>query len=347
MARKKAKIRNKKRFVAFIIVALVVLFALGALLYLNHLKEASGPLDPSSTQEISLSVPGGTSTEGIALALKEAGIIGDAGVFVRISQMDGYDGRFKAGQYQFSPSQSMKEIMELLVAGQDETLRFTIPEGYDIRRTAERLAEQSLVDKDAFLEEVEKGDFEYSFVSKLPDGPSRLEGYLFPETYEVFSNATEHEIIDKMLGQFDSVFTEEYYDRAEELGLSLNEVMTLASIIEREAVVQKDRPVIAGVFYNRLKSNMPLQSCATVQYILGEQKAVLSIADTKIDSPYNTYLNPGLPPGPICSPGQASIKAALWPEETDYYYFLAKGDGSHVFSKTFEEHKRNKAKYID
>ncbi|MDD4584146.1 MAG: endolytic transglycosylase MltG, partial [Eubacteriales bacterium] len=121
----------------------------------------------------------------------------------------------------------------------------------------------------------------------------------------------------------------------------------LASIIEREAVIPEDRPIIAGVFYNRLKKGMQLQSCATVQYILGEQKPVLSVADTKLESPYNTYLITGLPPGPICSPGIQSINAALWPENTDYLYFLAKGDGAHVFSKTYEEHLINKEKYID
>jgi UPF0755 protein len=129
--------------------------------------------------------------------------------------------------------------------------------------------------------------------------------------------------------------------------MSVRDIVTLASIIEREARIPEDRPVIASVFYNRLKINMPLQSCATVQYILGEQKPVLSIKDTQIESPYNTYLNPGLPPGPIASPGADSIKAALYPADTDYLYFLAKGDGSTVFSSTYDQFLKDKAKYID
>jgi UPF0755 protein len=149
-----------------------------------------------------------------------------------------------------------------------------------------------------------------------------------------------------MLYQFSKVFTEESKARARELGMSVRELITLASIIEREAQVSEDRPVIASVFYNRLKIGMPLQSCATVQYILGEQKPVLSIEDTRIESPYNTYLISGLPPGPIASPGAESIQAALYPADTKYLFFLAKGDGSHAFSETYEQFLRDKAKYI-
>jgi UPF0755 protein len=242
---------------------------------------------------------------------------------------------------------SMEEIMKILIAGKAETVRFTIPEGYDIKRTTEKLAGEGLINADVFAKEIESGQFDYRFLTDAPVGPNRLEGFLFPETYEIFANANEHDIIDKMLYQFDKVFTDEYYKRAEELGMSVREVITLASIIEREARVPEDRPIIASVFYNRMKIDMPLQSCATVQYILGEQKAVLSIKDTKIESPYNTYLHTGLPPGPIASPGADSIKAALYPAETDYLYFLAKGDGSHAFSSTYDQFLKDKAKYID
>jgi UPF0755 protein len=241
----------------------------------------------------------------------------------------------------------MEEIMELLLTGKADTLRFTIPEGYDIKRVTAKLAEEGLINQEAFLKEIESGQFDYEFLKDAPAGPDRLEGFLFPETYEIFATANEHDIIDKMLYQFNKVFTAEYYARAEELGMSVREVITLASIIEREARVPEDRPIIASVFYNRLTIDMPLQSCATVQYILGEQKPVLSIKDTQIESPYNTYQNLGLPPGPIASPGADSIKAALYPADTNYLYFLAKGDGSHAFSSTYEQFLRDKAKYID
>ncbi len=348
MGKKKSmRIKSKKRFLAAAFAAVALLLILSVLLYFNHLDQVAKPISPGSSEQIAVSIPNGTSTEGIGGILLEAGLIRDDDVFVLKAKIDNYDGKFKAGEYVFSPSMSMEEIMQSLVAGNDSTARFTIPEGYDIRKTTAKLAEESLIDTDAFQDELRNGDFDYRFLEDAPKGDNRLEGYLFPETYEVFTGASEHDIIDKMLSQFNIIFTDEYYARAKELDMDINEVITLASIIEREAVVEKDRPVIAGVFYNRLKAGMPLQSCATVQYILGEQKSVLSVADTKIESPYNTYLNAGLPPGPICSPGQASIKAALWPTDSDYLYFLAKGDGSHVFSKTYSEHLKNKAKYID
>ena len=348
MGKKKVmRIKNRKRFWSAVLAAVLLLSIFCALLYFNHLNSASKALDPGNTEQIVVNITNGTSTEQIGAILLKSGIIGDENVFVMKAKLDNNDGKFKAGNYRFSPSMSMDEIMALLLKGEEDTLRFTIPEGYDIKKTITVLSKDNLIDPDAFRNEISSGKFDYRFLSDLPSGENRLEGYLFPETYEVFANASEHAIIDKMLSQFNKVFTDKYYARAKELGMSVNEVITLASIIEREAAVESDRPVIAGVFYNRLKAGMPLQSCATVQYILGDQKAVLSIADTKIQSPYNTYLNKGLPPGPICSPGLASIKAALWPTKSDYLYFLAKGDGTHVFAKTYAEHLKNKAKYID
>ncbi len=339
--------RIKKRFVLFILVFILIIFVAGYLLVTSYLNKGSRALDPGNTEVITVTVPGGTTTEGIGDILEKNGIIADSGVFKLKSKLKEYDGKYKAGEYYLSPSMTMDQIMDIIISGNDRTLRFTIPEGYDIRRTAEALLSVSLINEEEFLREIESGDFDYRFLKDAPAGANRLEGYLFPETYEVYADASEHDIIDKMLSQFGKIFTEGHYKRAEELGMSINELITLASIIEREAVVSEDRPVISGVFHNRLKIGMKLQSCATVPYILGEQKPVLSTADTQIDSPYNTYIITGLPPAPICSPGLESINAALWPAETDYLYFLAKGDGSHVFAVTYEEHLRNKAKYID
>lgn len=348
MAKKKTlHIKSKKRFARFLAFLFLLIVLASGLLFLNHLNRAAQPVMPGATESVTIEVASGTTTGGIAELLFSAHLIQDTKVFEWKAKLDHLDGKFKAGVYSFSQAMSMEEIMQALVKGNDATLRFTIPEGYDIKKTTEALVADGLIDAEVFREEIEQGAFSYRFLEGAPAGSERLEGYLFPETYEIFSNADEHAILDKMLSQFDAVFTDEYYARAEELGMSINEVVTLASIIEREAAVEKDRPVISGVFYNRLEAGMALQSCATVQYILGDQKAVLSVADTQIESPYNTYQNQGLPPGPICSPGKASIEAALWPQDSDYLYFLAKGDGSHVFSKTYAEHLRNKAKYID
>ncbi|GAB1475369.1 endolytic transglycosylase MltG [Bacillota bacterium] len=341
------RIKSKRRFLSFIL-ALATVFVIALLMFFNSwLAGGSGPLLPGSTDLVSITIARGSVTKTIGQQLEATGLISDSLVFRVKSRLDGLDGKYQAGDYSLSPGMSMNEIMEMLLSGHSDTTRFTIPEGYDIRRTADTLESARLIDRSTFMRELAEGDFDYWFINDLGKGENRLEGYLFPETYEIYVTANEHDIIDKMLSQFNNVITDEHINRMKELGKDMNEVLVLASIIEREALVSEDRPVIAGVFLNRLKSGMPLQSCATVQYILGEQKPVLSTADTQTESPYNTYLHTGLPPTPICSPGIESINAALWPVDTDYLYFLAKGDGSHVFSKTYEEHLRNKAKYID
>jgi len=341
------RIKKKHRFILFILIVLLLIVLSGWVCLSVWISKESGPSEPGSTETVLITIPQGMSTKSIGELLASGDLISDALVFRLKSRLEGYDGKFKAGEYSLSSGMTMDEIMDLLLEGHRNTQRFTIPEGYDLKRTADKLEEQGLIDREAFFKEIREGDFDYWFIDGLKEGSSRLEGFLYPDTYEIYINAGEHDIIDKMLSQFSKVFNEDRINRMNELGMNLNEIITLASIIEREAVISEDRPVIAGVFLKRLDIGMPLQSCATVQYILGEQKPVLSTADTKIQSPYNTYVNKGLPPTPICSPGIESIDAALWPETTDYLFFLAKGDGSHVFSVTYEEHIRNKAKYID
>lgn len=338
---------KRRRLLIGSMVLIAIIIIILSVIFFQYIDCSSEPVDPNSTESITIIIPTGTGTAKIANILAEANLIQDSRVFRLQSKLGVYNKRYKAGEYTFSQSMSMEEIMKILFEGNSSTIRFTIPEGYDIKRTAEKLAAEGLIDPEVFAEEIEKGYFDYKFVEDAPAGPDRLEGYLFPETYEIFTTANEHDIIDKMLYQFSKVFTEESHDRAEELGMTVNEVVTLASIIEREARVPADRPVISSVFHNRLDIGMPLQSCATVQYILGEQKPVLSTKDTKIKSPYNTYIINGLPPGPIGSPGEDSIRAALYPDNTNYLYFLAKGDGSHVFSETYDQFLRDKAQYIN
>ena len=186
---------------------------------------------------------------------------------------------------------------------------------------------------------------EFPFLSNLNDGQS-LEGFLFPATYDVSPQEGEESIVRKMLSAFQARM-EKNFNEGSYNGLDLNQMITLASIIEREIKVDDERPIAASVFYNRMNQGMMLQSCATVQFILGERKPVLSVEETKIDSPYNTYINKGLPPTPIASPGMKSILAAINPAQTDYLFFVKTGeDGSHTFTKTFEEHKQMKKDMI-
>jgi UPF0755 protein len=341
------KIKNKKRFLLSLLLVFAMMVLIVSLLFSSYLNKSGEAMNPGDLTLVTITIPSGTSTTGIAEILKSENLIADSTLFQIRSKWEGNDGSYRAGEYELSAGMTMDEMMKIILSGRDSITRFTIPEGYDLSKTTLTLEAKGLIDAAAFQQELTSGEFDYRFVEELPKGENRLEGFLFPETYEIFTNTDEHDIIDKMLSQFDKMFTEERYSRVEELGMDLYDVIILASIIEREAVVSLDRPIISGVFQNRLKIGMPLQSCATVQYILGEQKPVLSEDDISIPNPYNTYLNTGLPPGPICSPGIESIDAVLWPAETDYLFFLAKGDGSHVFSITYDEHLRNKATYID
>jgi UPF0755 protein len=235
-----------------------------------------------------------------------------------------------------------KSIFEELQKGARDydVVKVTFPEGYNIKQMAKVLYDDGLItNEEKFISETQNGEFKYDFLKGIPGNrPNRLEGYLFPDTYEFKAGVTEHDIIDKMLGRFQEIYDSEI---AGNLGdRSLDELIIMASIVEREARVEAERPVIAAVFYNRLNIDMQLQSCATIQYALGYNKEKLLNKDLEIKSPYNTYTNSGLPVGPICSPGRNSLVAALEPADVDYLYFVLKaygGDGSHNFAKNYND----------
>ncbi len=340
--------KKSGKLIAILIMLIVIVLAIGigVNLYINSAKK---PLDPQATETVAIIIEPGLGTNAIGSILYENGIIKSADGFKLIAKLSGNDGKFKAGDYVLSASMSVDEIMGKLIVGNTSSIRFTIPEGLTIRETTKLLADKGMINEETFLQEIENGSFDYKFVEYLPAGANRLEGFLFPETYDVFATSMEHDILNRLLGQFDAVYKDEYYSRATELGYDLNQIITIASLIERETRVDSERAIVASVIYNRLNMGMALQIDATVQYALGEQKDRLSYKDTEIDSPYNTYKVPGLPPGPICSPGEASIKAALYPESTQYVYYVldAKMDGSHRFSKSYDEFLKNKNAYIN
>ena len=344
-----SKRRRKKKGNGLLIavISLIILIAIGVGGFSVIMGDADKALDPDSTAMMVVEIPSGSTTTRIGNILVEQGVIDSADSFKLQSKMQGMDGKYKAGEYTLSPAMTMTEIMEILVSGNVNTVRFTIPEGLRVDEVADKLAAEGLINRDLFLKEIESGEFNYKFLKDAPAGKLRLEGYLYPNTYDVFTTASEHDIIDRLLRQLDTVFTDEMYARAEELGMDLNEVMTIASLIERETMVDSERAKVASVIYNRLDIGMKLQIDATVQYALGESKQFLTYADLEVKSPYNTYQIEGLPPGPICSPGEASIKAALYPEDTDYIYYVlsAAKDGSHKFAKTGSEFLRYKQEY--
>ncbi len=339
---KKKELEKKKKNQSFIKRAIlgalvVVLVIAGGYFYADYVPGASGG-------EVVVTVAEGSGTASIARELKRSGLINSEGFFRVMSKLRGKDGKYNFGKFKLLKSAGYEEIFKTLTqAGQIvDAVKVTIPEGYEIYKIADLLESKGLIDKDKFYYLIDYGEFHYDFVDDIPFRENRLEGYLFPDTYN-FAPNDEQGIINEMLSQFDKVY-KKYEDRAKEMGMTMDEVITLASIVEREAMGDSDRKLVSSVFHNRIKStDYPyLQSCATVQYILKERKPVLSVADTKIDSPYNTYINKGLPIGPIASPGEEAIEATLYPEESDYLFFVLGADGKHHFSKTFDEHIKNK-----
>lgn len=347
MVRSNRRAKNRK-FRAPILGGIIVILLLVLVTGLFYVKGLDKPFDSTNKGYSSISIPMGTATQAIGSILAEEGIIKDSQRFKWYSKIHGYNGELQAGDYLLSPSMSMGEIMNLMKEGFAKASRFVIQEGLTIKQVAESLEKSELTTVDDFLHEVEHGNFNYKFMEFLPNGPSRLEGFLMPNTYDIPVGSGAHSIINVMLAQFDKVYKDEYYSRATELGYDLNQIITIASMIERETRVEAERKIVGSVIYNRLKISQALQIDATVQYALGEWKERLTFKDLEIESPYNTYRVPGLPIGPICSPGENSIIAALYPDTTDYYYYVldASLNGSHRFSNDYKTFLKNRDDYL-
>ena len=330
--------RNNKKFqliIASVVAAVVLLCVLLSVVF--------DVLGVGSNREKMVTVPKGAGLSAIAEVLEEEGIISYPSLFKLKVKSSGGEYVFQMGSHMLSNSMSYGEIIQKLTGPPDvafdESVKVLIPEGYEIRQIAEVLEEKGLADSEEFIRETEQGEFDYAFIDGIDRSENRLEGYLFPATYDIIPGESEHEIIDRMLKAFEIAVIPIYEQSGTEM--SLDEVITMASLIEREAANDSERGLVSSVFYNRIKADMTLSSCASVQYIIKERKPILSNSDIKIKSPYNTYINKGLPIGPIASPGEKSVRAALNPDETDYMYFVALMDGSkNVFSKTGEEHLR-------
>ena len=293
-------------------------------------------------REAKITVEQGQSAYSVISELKENGII-KSEIFMKLNyksavKKDGFS--IKSGTATFNSHMSYGEILNILSSDmRPEDFVLTIPEGYETVQIAAAVQKVCGISREEFLAEIADGDFDYPFITdSLPAGQARLEGYLFPDTYFIGREFSAHDIIDLMLARFEEAYTDEYAKQAENLGYTTHEIITLASIIEREC--SADHELVSSVFHNRLKSNefSYLESCATVIYVTKQPKDRLTYKDINVDSPYNTYLNKGLPPGPIASPGKTAINAALYPAQSDYFYFSADGNGKNSFSKTYEEH---------
>lgn len=269
-----------------------------------------------------------------AESLAAKGIIGSPALFRVYARVTGRDRGIKAGTYLLERGSSWNAALTALTEGRGLVYTVTIPEGWTIATMIPALAREVKVSEDSLQVAVADS----AMRDRLEVATPTLEGYLFPETYVFPDGVTAREIVRTMVRQFERRWKPEWNARLDSLGMTRHEIVTLASIIEKEARVADERPVISGVYHNRLKRGMLLQADPTIQYALGRHRARVLYRDLRVDSPYNTYRYPGLPPGPIASPGDASIEAALYPASVPYLYFVAHPDGHHEFRRTLREH---------
>jgi len=333
----------KKIWIVTIII--FALFLLGAAGLAGYVYWDLSTALASQEKEVVFRVSEGENIDIVTKNLNEKNLLRDTLLFPLYLKFTGKDKQIKTGIYSLSPSMNISQIAEALASGKTKEVWFTIPEGWTAKQIAEELAQKEIVTKDDFLNEVNSGKFDYAFLADKPEDKN-LEGYLFPDTYKVEVGSTAHQVIEKMLDNFQNKLNANMLATIKNNGLTVFQTVILASIIEKEARADADRRLVSGVFKNRLTLDMPLESCATLQYILGTTNSFLTYEETQMDNPYNTYKNMGLPPGPISNPGLESLRAAVYPKETDYLYFLSDKDGNLYFSETYWEHLAKREQYL-
>jgi len=317
---------------------------------------AMSPTPAPEPVSVSVSVAENEAVQDIADLLEERGVIDSAIQFRVLAELLGYDRILQAGEYQFDPDTPALEVVYRMRRGILSPLFVTVIEGWRLEEIADALDEQGIISREEFLEAVVAGDFDLDFDFLRRLGPATpLEGYLFPATYFYRRDDSAEDVIQQMLQAMARNFTEDLRNQALDQGVTMHAVLTLASIIEREAKVAEERPIMAQVFLKRLRLGISLEADPTVQYALADDpesvtkfgywKAQLTEDDLELDSPYNTYRAPGLPPTPIAAPRLDSIMAVIEPADTNYLYFVAKPDGSHAFAETLEEHQANIEEY--
>ena len=285
---------------------------------------------------VEVKVDRGESFTSVVNKLKDRGVIPNEKIFTLWARLLALDKKIHWGVYRFDLPIAPREVLDRMVLGRGLFHRITVPEGLALNEIADLLVREGATDEEKFLKEARSTEI----LSLLGLEPNGIEGYLFPDTYYFPVSATERDVLTAMVEQFQEIFTPKMERQAKKLGLSRHEVVTLASLVEKEAGVETERPLVSAVFHNRLKYNIPLQSDPTVIYGLEGFTGKLRRKDLQNPSPYNTYFIRGLPPGPICNPGLSSLLAALFPARVSYLYFVSKNDGTHFFSETIREHNR-------
>lgn len=349
-------VRRIVAWVTIIVIALVLFIGIFGAIYV---KSALQPVDSDSDQQIEVEIPLGSGITAISKILEEHGIIKDARIFKYYAKFKNQS-NFQAGNYTMTPSMTLDEILESLKTGKvyrEPLMAITIPEGLTLEQIGKIVEKHTKYTKEQFMDRVNSKEFIDYVMSTYPELVTDeilnenirypLEGYLFPATYAFYEeNVSLDDVILPMIEKTNSVINE-YKSLLAEREMSVHELLTIASLLEEEATAKTDRETIASVFYNRMEIGMPLQTDPSVLYALGGHKERVLYEDLEVQSPYNTYMNPGLPPGPIANAGVVSIEAALNPTDTEYLYFLADQDGNNHFAKTYEEHLQNKNLYIN
>lgn len=337
------------KWLALTILIVAVAGAASLALYARHLLQ---PMPPSE-QAVRITIQPGTGSQQIVAQLQQAGIIRSAKLFSYYLKYKNQGNKFQAGEYDLQPGITLDAIIDALNQGltvKEQGIKFTIPEGYTVKQIADKLQQQFGTDPAKFMAAVQQyrgfTAKSYAFIPVNLQITNRLEGYLFPETYEWSKDIQVEEMIDRMMLELDkklALLPDDWQQKMAERGQTFHQMMTIASLIEREVVLEEERPLVGGVIYHRLQKGMPLQIDATIQYLFDKPKDRLFEKDLQLESPYNTYLHAGLPPGPIASPSLSSIKSAIYPTSTNFLFYVTKKDGSkgHLFAETFEQHQQN------
>ncbi|MFH2061201.1 MAG: endolytic transglycosylase MltG [Pseudomonadota bacterium] len=333
----------KKRIPSFLIVVFFLLPLIagsGYFLFHQFSKFSKTPANPDAGQSVFI-ISAGENLKTIAINLKKNGIISNNRYFIWYVKFKKAGKRLQAGEYILSASISPEQIIDILVAGKVKLYKITFPEGLNIKEVANRIETAGFCSQNEFIALC----FDKAFIQSLGINAQSLEGYLFPDTYFFPKKSDGKTLLSAMVARFKLAFTPEWEMRANQLGFSVFEIITLASIIEKETGDASERPIIASVFHNRLKKNMRLESDPTVIYGIKDFDGNIKRKHLRMITPYNTYKIKGLPAGPIANPGVLSIQAALYPAQTDYLFFVSKKDTTHYFSKTIQEHNRAVRKY--
>lgn len=312
-------------------------------------EEITTDVTQPNADSVEVVIPQGASTKQIAEILKEGGLIKSELTFRLKSKINGADGLYNYGTFYLTKGLTAEQIIAALqqTSSADSQNKITIPEGYTVKQIAALVDEKGIATTEEFMNEMNNGTFDYDFLEGITKRDYYLEGYMFPDTYYLSGNETAHDIIVMMLNRFEEIYNENIKSYVANSGYSLDQLVTVASMVESESQLDSERPIIAGVIYNRLNIDMLLQIDATVQYALAAKNEVVTETDLSVDSPYNTYKYKGLPAGPICNPGLASLEAAVKPETHNYYYYVLKvrGESEHAFTENYEDFLTAKAAY--